>query len=198
MKNPATFSGRTFDLPLETNNYWQRRAHHDLYRLTVALAHGLFSDAKSIIDVGCYTSGLIVELDWATRRVASDINPNISEAWAHVEGVDFVPGDAFKLDFGEPFDLVLSNQTVEHVEDARGFVEKLLSLGRGLIISTTYETAHGRIEGHIQDPISLDKFKSWFPCELDSYAICYHPTARDIGHIIGVVKQSHPNRDKVR
>jgi len=192
MKNPMTLAGKTHDLPLDRNNYWKNRAHHDLYRLTVATAQAMFSDARSAIDVGCYTSGILCELGWIERRVASDMASYLASSWEHVEGVDFVPGDAFELDFGQTFDLVLSNQTVEHVDDPKGFVEKLLSIGRGLIISTTYEVEAGRIEGHVQDPISLEKFQSWFPCELDAWFICHHPTVRSLRHIVGVLKQSHP------
>lgn len=194
MKNPMQIGGKTFDLPLDRNNYWKNRLHHDLYRLTVATAQAMFADASSAIDVGCYTSGLICELDWIERRVASDLSYAMIEHWDHVREVDYIKGDAFEIDFGQTFDLVLSNQTVEHVEDPKGFVEKLLSIGRGLIISTTYEVEAGRIDGHVQDPISLEKFQSWFPCELDSWTICHHPTTRDLRHIIGVVKQSHPAR----
>ena len=77
-----------------------------------------------------------------------------------------------------------------------GFIAKLLQLGRGLIVSTTYEVAAGTIDGHVQDPISLEKFQSWFPCALDAWFICHHPTARRLRHIVGVVKQSHPARHK--
>ena len=58
------------------------------------------------------------------------------------------------LDFAEPFDLVISNQTVEHLDRPGEFIEKLLKLGRGLIVSTTFEVPEGTIEGHVQDPIS--------------------------------------------
>lgn len=194
MKNPVSISGRIFDLPVDHRGYWQDRLHHDLYRLTVALARGLFFDAKSAIDVGCFTSGILVELDWIERRVASDISKWIAPNWEHVEGVEFVAADAFSLQFPAPFDLVLSNQTVEHLDDPKGFIEKLLKLGRGLIVSTTYETPAGLIEGHVQDPISLDKFRSWFPCELDAWTICRHPSSPDIKHVIGVVKRFHPAR----
>lgn len=194
MKNPIQLDGKTFDLPLDRNDYWKNRLHHDLYRLTAAKARAMFHDASSAIDVGCYTSGLICELDWIKRRVASDLSSAMIEHWEHVPDVEYVKGDAFEIDFGQTFDLVLSNQTVEHVEDPKGFVDKLLSIGRGLIISTTYEVDAGRIEGHIQDPISLEKFKSWFPCGLDAWTICHHPTTRDLRHIIGVIKHSHPAR----
>jgi SAM-dependent methyltransferase len=180
--------------PVDINNYWGDRKDHDLYRLTVALANAVFRDAESAIDVGCYTSGLICELDWIRTRVASDIKPYLQNNWTGVEGVEFVAGDAFALEFGRQFDLVISNQTVEHLDDPKGFIEKLLKLGRGLIVSTTYEVPYGTIEGHVQDPISLEKFTSWFPCPLDSWFVCHHPKSRTLKHIVGVVKQSHPSR----
>jgi SAM-dependent methyltransferase len=182
-------------LPLDINDYWKNRSHHDLYRLTIALARAMFHDARSAIDVGCYTSGLICELDWIETRVASDLQARLATNWADVPGVRFVGGDAFTLEFPEaPFDLVISNQTIEHLHDPAGFVAKLLRLGRGLILSTTYEVEAGLIDGHVQDPISLEKFQAWFPCELDAWFICHHPTARKLRHIVGLVKQSHPAR----
>jgi len=163
--------------------------------MTVALARALFLDSQSAIDVGCYTSGLICEMDWINKRVATDLQKNLAANWGGIDGVRFVGGDAFKLNFQEePFDLVISNQTIEHLEDPAGFIAKLLSLGRGLILSTTFEVPAGLIDGHIQDPISFEMFKSWFPCELDAYFVCHHPSARKIKHIVGFVKSSHPAR----
>jgi SAM-dependent methyltransferase len=194
MSNLVEVNGRLLDLPIDIADYWRGRLHHDIYRLTSALASAYFYKAQSAIDVGCFTSGLICEFDWIQRRVASDIKDTLAQNWKHVPGVSFVAGNAFEIDFEDKFDMVLSNQTVEHLDRPREFVEKLIDLGRGLIISTTYETAAGLIPGHTQDPISLEKFQSWFPCKLDGWAVCYHPTNRAIGHIIGVVRDSHPNR----
>jgi SAM-dependent methyltransferase len=192
--NTVIVSGKSITIPTDRGDYWKIRAHHDLYRYTVATAAAMFPNAKSAIDVGCYTSGLICEMDWIPRRVASDLQ-NLSAEWAPVPNVEFVNGNAFDLDFGDKFDLVISNQTIEHLEQPKEFVDKLLSIGRGLIISTTYETEAGLIDGHIQDPISMETFLSWFPCQLDAYTICEHPTAnKRLRHIIAVVKKYHPNR----
>lgn len=197
MPDYTRIGDRTVSIPIDRNNYWADRKHHDLYRLTFAVSHALFHDARSAIDVGCYTSGLICEMDWIEHRVASDIQPGLTENWAGVPGVRFVVGDAFALNFPEePFDLVISNQTVEHLHDPVGFIAKLLDLGQGLIVSTTYEVPAGMIDGHVQDPISLEAFQSWFPCDLDAWFICHHPTSRKLRHILGVVKQSHPNRTR--
>lgn len=186
--------------PTDINGYWEARSNHDLYRLMVALARALFQDARSAIDVGCYTSGVICEMGWIETRIASDLQTGLAANWAEVPGVRFVGGDAFTLEFPEaPFDLVISNQTIEHLQDPVGFVAKLLRLGRGLILSTTYEVEAGLIDGHLQDPISLEKFQSWFgSCELDAWFICHHPSARNLRHIVGIVKQSHPARKPLK
>ena len=192
--NMMKIAGNTMALPLDPKDYWRSRMNHDLYRLTWAIARALFPSAKSAIDVGSYTSGLIVELDWIEKRVATDLT-DLRHEWNHVADVEFLHGNAFDLAFDDLFDLVLSNQTIEHLDDPSGFVKKLLSIGRGLIISTTFETEAGLIAGHIQDPIDLEKFLGWFPCQFDSYVICEHPTAgKRLRHIIGVVKKYHPNR----
>jgi 2-polyprenyl-3-methyl-5-hydroxy-6-metoxy-1,4-benzoquinol methylase len=194
MANTLVIGGKSVVVPTDRSDYWANRANHDLYRFMKSTAAAMFPDAKSAIDVGCYTSGLICEFDWINRRVASDLQ-NLKAEWADVPNVDFVHGNAFELELCETFDLVISNQTIEHLEKPKEFVDKLLSIGRGLIISTTYETEAGLIDGHIQDPISMEKFLSWFPCELDAYIICEHPTAnKRLLHIIAVVKKYHPNR----
>jgi hypothetical protein len=176
-------------IPTDINNYWNDRKDHDLYKLTVFIAKAMFPNATSIIDVGSYISPLILDFDWIPRKVATDIQKPLIKNWENVKGVEFIAGDAFKLDFSEKFSIVLSNQTIEHVEDPKEFVKKLMSLGNGLIISTTFELPYGTIPGHIQDPISLEKFQSWFPVPLDSWTICYHPT-RKIKHIIGCIKKT--------
>ncbi len=194
--NMVKVGDRSFNLPTDRDNYWQGRMNSDLYRLCAAMAKGMFHDARSAIDVGCYVAGLICEFDWIERRVASDIFEPIRPHWSHVTDVELVIGDAFAIAFPEPFDLVISNQTVEHLDRPAEFIAKLLNLGRGLIVSTTYEVPAGTIPGHVQDPISLEKFRGWFPCELDSWTVCHHPTNRILKHVIGVVKQSHPARTK--
>ncbi|MDT9185263.1 hypothetical protein [Limnospira sp. PMC 289.06] len=98
--------------PTDIKNYWHNRQHHDLYKLTVSIARAMFPDAKSIIDVGCYVSPLILQFDWITKKVATDKQTSLAKNWEGVPGVEFIAGDAFELNFSEPFSLVLSNQTI--------------------------------------------------------------------------------------
>ena len=162
--------------------YWELRKDRDLYKIMRLLAEQYAANAKSAIDVGCYIGGFICELDWIQDRTATDLN-DWSKEWKDVEGVTFKKQNAFELPDSVKYDLVISNQTIEHVEDAKGFAEKLCALGKTVLISTTYEVEAGLIEGHIQDPISLDKFVSWFPREPKNISIAYE---KPFNNILGV------------
>ncbi len=160
--------------------YWELRKDKDLYKVMRKLTELYAKDAKSAIDVGCYVGGFICDLDWIEKRVAADIN-DWSKEWADVDDVKFINRDAFKL--WDRFELVISNQTIEHIEDAAGFAEKLCKLGDTVIVSTTYLVPSGKIEGHIQDPIDLDKFLGWFPRKPKCVSIINEPHQ---DNIIGV------------
>ncbi|WP_411820404.1 methyltransferase domain-containing protein [Hyphococcus formosus] len=140
--------------------YWELRKDRNLYKTMNLMARHYAANAKSAIDVGSYIGGFICDLDWIPERLATDIN-NYEKQWSEVQGVTFKKADAFKLE--RKFDLVISNQTIEHIPDARAFAEKLCSLGPTVMVSTTYQVPHGRVEGHIHDPIDMDQFLSWFP-----------------------------------
>jgi len=161
--------------------YWELRKDRDMYNLMRMLARHYAAKANSAIDVGCYVGGLICDFDWIDRRVATDLN-DWSKEWADVDGVEFRKANAFALSDSDKFDLVISNQTIEHVEDAADFAAKLCDLGETVLVSTTYEVPAGAIEGHIQDPISFDKFVSWFPRAPKCVSIVYeHPYNNIVG-----------------
>lgn len=142
--------------------YWASRKDKMMYKVMRDLAHRYCGNAKSAIDIGSYIGGFICDLDWIPDRTASDLN-DYSVEWAEVEGVRFKCCDAFKIERATPWDLVISNQAIEHIQDAKSFGEKLCTIGKTVLVSTTYQVPHGRIDGHVQDPIDLAKFLSWFP-----------------------------------
>jgi 2-polyprenyl-3-methyl-5-hydroxy-6-metoxy-1,4-benzoquinol methylase len=166
--------------------YWELRKDKRLYTLMPVLVRALAPDAKSAIDVGCFVGQVICDLDWIPRRLAVDTN-DYSKHWAGVEGVEFRRANAFTLKSREKFDLVISNQTIEHVDDPAGFAAKLCDLctENGVVIcSTTYKVAAGVIPGHVQDPIDEEKFLSWFPRKPKTVSITYEVGGLD--HIVGV------------
>jgi tetratricopeptide (TPR) repeat protein len=175
-------------LPKDRNNYWNKRKDGLLYQMIKSLASGYVPNGSSVLEVGCHTSSFIFELDWFKEKVVTDL-PFLSEHWQGIEGVKFIPGDFYKLKFDRTFDLVLCTQVVEHLQEPKLFIQKLLSLGKTVIVSTTYEVPEGLCKYHVQDPISLEKFQEWFDREFTATVIIEKPNQKIWKNIIGVVKQ---------
>lgn len=174
--------------PADRDNYWSKRKDGLLYQTVKLLASAYVPDGKSILEVGCHTSSFIFELDWFEEKKVCDL-PFLADYWKDVQGVEFIAGDFYKLEFDRTFDLVLCTQVVEHLEDPKPFIQKLLSLGKTVILSTTYEVPEGLCKYHIQDPISLEKFEGWFETEFAATVIIDKPDQRIWKNIIGVVKK---------
>lgn len=172
--------------PSDPKSYWKKRKDDVLYQMVKTLAHGYASEGVSVLDVGCHTSSFISELDWFEQKTVADL-PYLADHWKNVKGVKFVSGDFLKSEFDTAFDLVLCTQVVEHLEKPKAFIQKLLSVGKTIIVSTTYEVPKGACKYHVQDPISLEKFQSWFDTELTATAIVRQPNNKVWRNIIGVV-----------
>jgi hypothetical protein len=174
--------------PSDRYGYWKERRDHVLYQMVKTLAHGYAPEGRSVLDVGCHTSSFIFELDWFSDRTVADL-PKLEAHWKKVKGVKFVSGDFLKSEFNQTFDLVLCTQVVEHLDDPKPFIQKLLSLGKTIIVSTTYEVPQGACKYHVQDPISAEKFQSWFDTEFTATSIIRQPNSKVWRNIIGVVSK---------
>eukprot|EP00965_Chrysotila_dentata_P219590 6191233-Pleurochrysis_carterae.AAC.1 len=148
--------------------YWVKRTLPGtlLYNKTLHLAMEYAPKALTVLDVGAYDPGYISQLDWIPTKVATDIQFSVKQArvWGQSKGVAFIQGDFLKLKFATKFDLVTCNQVVEHLPPGvvEPFVKKMMSVAHTLIVSTTLDLPFGVIPGHVQDPISEAKFRSWF------------------------------------
>ena len=145
------------------SSYWSKRKDSELYTYIVREALST-QEALSALDVGAYESPLLARLTSIPTKVATD-QQSRPAVWNHVTGIAFITGDFLSLKFGTTYDVVMCSQVVEHLNDEQlpNFFRKMLSLTRNkLIVSTTHELEFGRIDGHIQDPISSSKFQSWF------------------------------------
>lgn len=142
-------------------------------------------DKKHVADIGCNSSPLVLQLPDFEKRFAFDPDPEVAELWKDVDGATFI-NDVLtveaprKLVDSWKFDLVLCNQVIEHLEDPKTFAEILCATSKRLIISTTFETAEGYIEEHLQDPISLEKFEGWFPRKMLQCFISRGPNVHKI------------------
>ena len=151
---------------VDRSNYWKTRTESSFYKSIKSIIRQYCPQdtCTKVLDVGSYSSNMLNELEWLTTRIATDINPTIAGNFKDT-GITYVAGDFMKKEefAGEKeFDLVLCTQVVEHLSDPASFIRKMMKIGDRVLVSTTFNLPHGVIEGHVQDPIDLDKFVSWF------------------------------------
>jgi hypothetical protein len=145
------------------SKYWNLRRNNKLYSRFLKLVREEAPDALTVLDVGAYESPYISLFDWIPTKVATDIQSR-DNVWNDMDGIAFVQGDFMTLNFATVFDVVICNQVVEHIDDdkVKQFVAKMQSIAKVLMVTTTYEMPFGDIQGHVQDPISENEFRSWF------------------------------------
>src|SRR6266480_1005454 len=92
---------------------------------------------STVLDVGCGRGDLLKYLRTKSPNLALtgiDLSPN-----QPVPGIEFISADFMNVDLGRQFDAVTSLASIEHVQDARGFVRRLydLCVPGGLVIIMT-------------------------------------------------------------
>ena len=123
--------------------------------------------ALTVLDVGAHDPYVLSQLTWVPTKVALDLQygGNQLPVWQKARGMIFLQSDIFKTGFrGRQFDIVTCTQVVEHIPNGTvtHFVRRMMQLAKTLIVTTTFELPYGVIHGHVQDPISQEKFRSWF------------------------------------
>ena len=136
---------------------WDNRRHYLYYRKVHAYAQTFAPDAQSVLDVGSRDSEYLLDFDWIAHKTALD-----KEKVYHHPGVESILADFMEHDFDRQFDLVLRLQVLEHLHDPASFAQKLLSLGRVVIISVPYRWPKvSTTTNHVQDPVDEKKVRRW-------------------------------------
>ena len=154
--------------PRDHDEYWARRRNDRIYLMTLVFAHFFCRSKRTVADVGCHVSPLVLMVPGFSSRFAIDPSARAKEAWREVNGATFVNRtledvDVQALTGDDRFDLIICHQVIEHLEEPARFAALLGAKARRVILSTTFETPAGMIRGHVQDPIDLEKLESWLP-----------------------------------
>lgn len=117
---------------------YDNRRREALRLLTEAVAPG-----SRILDLAAGQGNFSLALAERGYRVTwNDLRADLADyvRLKHEHGaIEFAPGNAFELDFAEPFDAVLATEIIEHVAHPDDFLRKTAALVRpgGVIVVTT-------------------------------------------------------------
>lgn len=144
------------------NNYWKNRKD-SIYLYAARQICRKFIVPASVLDVGSNGTPILEwQRDCAKRLVSVDQGkPYIAE------GIESLKQDFLDYEENEKFDLVTCFQVLEHVPDPYVFSQKLLRLGKCLVVSVPYKWKAGRCEQHLHDPVDEEKMLIWFGREPD-------------------------------
>ena len=137
--------------------YWNSRKNYVYYQVARILTERLGADCKSLIDVGSSGCPYIDWFPFIPERTSLDLR-NPYEA----EGIVSIKADFLTWEPQRRYDLVTCMQVLEHVPDAAGFAQKLLSIGDIVIVSVPYKWAAGSSKVHVHDPVDEKKMQRWF------------------------------------
>jgi SAM-dependent methyltransferase len=143
------------------------RLHLRYYDSLFYAAMQFGSKAKSIIEVGCGYDPFLKYMTWIPEKLcvapyfADYVKGKENHIGADIEQVtaDFMD---FKLPNDRAFDLLICSQVIEHVENPKDFMQKLIRSARISIISVPYQwkTCVGKC-GHKSHEISYNKTLEW-------------------------------------
>lgn len=137
------------------SEYINSRKNNTYYQVIVSILNASCKNCASILDVGSRGVDVISDLP-IPLKVSLDLLYPLEK-----EGIISIKGDFFDYNPQEKFDIVCCFQTLEHIDNAQAFAQKLLSVGKNVIISVPYMWLHGASKNHVQDPVYEDKLFSW-------------------------------------
>jgi SAM-dependent methyltransferase len=140
------------------------------YDAAYMAARMLAPDAASALEVGCVKPAFVDHLTWipsracvspyfagyktTTRRDVSDERDDSTTRYVQEDWMTF---DETKM-----FDVVVSMQVVEHVDDPGAFVKKLLRAGKVVIVSVPYKWPDCGVRcSHKSHDISFETMRRW-------------------------------------
>jgi hypothetical protein len=138
--------------------YWDDRKNLKYYkRIKQILDEISQGGLDSIIDIGGRDTPIVTWGNFKNRTIIE------LEKIKEIPGVHYTYTN-FLAYQGPPVDVVTCLQVLEHLPDeiVKQFANKIIKQGKHIIISVPYQWEKGWCKQHLQDPIDLNKFFSWF------------------------------------
>ncbi|WP_165176408.1 hypothetical protein [Desulfovibrio sp. ZJ369] len=139
--------------------YAEKRKSLSYYKFINNFLSILSVNANSILDVGSNGIDNISHLLCKEKSSLDIKNPLVAY------GVKSIKEDFFIYKEQKKFDIVTCFQVLEHIDDVKKFAQKLLKLGKIIVVTVPYKWKKGICKSHIHDPVDIDKLLSWFNCE---------------------------------
>lgn len=121
---------------------WSGTEHRKDWDLIESKLLELKPDAKTLLDYGCHTGGLLERLSYISQRFGVELNAAAAKVAANQTGAILFP-DIASLPRNIRFDVITACDVVEHVDDPRALIRDLLALlaPDGQLIITTGDGA---------------------------------------------------------
>jgi len=142
------------------DSYYNERKDFKYYKKVKEVLNSLHF--SSIIDVGCRKSPMMAGLGDNVYKAMLDI-----QEIPPMDDIHMIQADFYKWKPDRTYDVALCLQVLEHLDKPKEFAEKLLEVGKTVVISVPYKWKKGSCKYHTQDPVDKSKIKGWLGREPD-------------------------------
>lgn len=170
-------------------NYWNDRFDLMYYQTVDFIVRAVGAEARSLVDVGTGGCPYLEWFPWIERRVSIDINKPYSSP-----AVQALNANILDDDVPVGFDLCTCLQVLEHVPEAGRFARRLMELAPTVIVSVPYQWPDGKTQGHVHDPVDVDKLIGWFGREPNYHIVVEEPLRRTKNKRLVAIFDENPKR----
>ena len=148
----------------DIKKYYNERKDYHYYKEVKDVLRDL--DFTSIIDIGCRKSPMMKGLGKNVYKAMLDIQ-EIPPA----DGIHMIQADFYTWKPDRKYDVVLCLQVLEHLDKPKKFAQKLLQVGKTVIISVPYKWPKHSCKYHTQDPVDELKIRGWMGREPNEHYV---------------------------
>ena len=158
-----------------SDTYWARRSKMYYYAYAGDLIRAFAADAESMIDVGSGNARYMEEFYWIGTRHALDKTKAYSS-----DCVTAITANFLTFEPERKYDFAVCMQVLEHVKPARRFAAKLFDVADRVLISVPLQWPAGRVPGHVNDPVDLEKLRKWTGRDPSYSVVVAEPLQEDV------------------